>query len=201
MTVWQLIASDIHAWRRHGFGDESRPLRLTEALSFIWRFTGLRATIIFRLSHAAHEHRIRGLPLLLNHRSVKAYGLDIMPSTPIGPGLYIAHPVGTIIGAQRIGANLNVTARVTIGQRNDGEPAPIIGDDVSIGSGAQILGSITVGDGATVGANAVVLGDVPAGAMVMAVPARVVQPNVITSPREAAVAAQATPNHVVNWRT
>src|SRR5262249_36016836 len=192
MSVWQLIKGDIEAWRRHGFGDATQPLTLREALLMIWRFIGLRATIFYRLSHAAYRRRIHLLPNLLWHRGILRYGMDIMPTAEIGPGLYIAHPVGVVIGARRIGRNLSITTHVTMGLRVDGAAPPTIGDDVTIGAGAHVLGDIKIGDEVTIGTNAVVLGDVPAGATVMAVPARVVQANVFVPARVTAAIPSAT---------
>jgi serine O-acetyltransferase len=99
-------------------------------------------------------------------------GLDLS-GTPIGPGLFISHGQGTILSADRIGANLQVHQGVTIGWDYRGARRPIIGDGVFIGAGAKVLGAITVGDGARIGANAVVVCDVPAGATAVGIPARI----------------------------
>jgi serine O-acetyltransferase len=100
-------------------------------------------------------------------------GLD-MTGTVIGPGLFISHGQGTILSAERIGANLQVHQGVTVGWDYRGDRRPIIGDDVFIGAGAKILGALTVGDGARIGANAVVVCDVPPRATAVGVPARIV---------------------------
>jgi serine O-acetyltransferase len=99
-------------------------------------------------------------------------GLD-MAGTVIGPGLFISHGQGTVLSAERIGANLQVHQGVTIGWDYRAERRPIIGDDVFIGAGAKVLGAVTVGDGARIGANAVVVSDVPPGATAVGVPARI----------------------------
>ena len=99
-------------------------------------------------------------------------GLDLS-GTPIGPGLFVSHGQGTILSAERIGANLQVHQGVTIGWDYRGDRRPIIGDDVFIGAGAKVLGAVTVGDGARIGANAVVVCDVPPGATAVGVPAQV----------------------------
>ena len=101
-------------------------------------------------------------------------GLE-MGRTAIGPGLFVSHGQGTILSAERIGANLQVHQGVTVGWDYRGERCPVIGDGVFIGAGAKILGSVTVGDGARIGANAVVVCDVPPGATAVGVPA-VVKP-------------------------
>lgn len=172
MNIWRLIAEDIRAWKRHGFGKDDGTVRLGEALGMYFRYMGLRATVLYRFSCAVRRLHIPGLSLMLWHRGIRRYGLDIVPSVEIGPGLYIAHPVGTVIMAQRIGSNLSITTSVTIGMRTVPR-FPTIGNDVTIGAGARVLGGITLGDGATVGANAVVLDDVPAGATAVGIPARI----------------------------
>jgi serine O-acetyltransferase len=97
------------------------------------------------------------------------FGLEI--AGDIDGGLYIAHPVGTVIAAERIGRNCSVIAAVTVGMRNE-FAFPIIGDNVFIGAGARILGGICIGDNAKIGANAVVIRDVAAGATVVGIPGR-----------------------------
>jgi serine O-acetyltransferase len=102
-------------------------------------------------------------------------GLDL-DNTVIGPGLFVSHGQGTILSAERIGADLQVHQGVTVGWDYRGERRPVIGDRVFIGAGAKILGPVTVGDGARIGANAVVVCDVPAGATAIGVPAVVKRP-------------------------
>ena len=177
MTLRQLVAEDLRAWKQLGLLGSRRatgPVSLREALTLIWRYPGVRATVLFRLSHVAHVRHVPVIPMVLARRNLRRWGLDIPPHVPVGGGLYIPHPVGTVITARSIGRNCHIISAVTIGMRNTWE-FPLIGDDVTIGAGARILGSVTIGDGAQIGANAVVLGDVPAGATAVGIPARIVQ--------------------------
>jgi serine O-acetyltransferase len=87
----------------------------------------------------------------------------------------LPHPGAVVIQANRIGRDVTVQGSITIGMR-DSTGFPTIGNDVFIGCGARILGSITVGDGARIGANAVVLVDVPPGCTAVGVPARIIRP-------------------------
>ncbi len=103
------------------------------------------------------------------------YGLDIVIGSEIAGGLYIAHPIGTVVAVERIGRNCSIIAAATLGLRND-HSFPTLGDDVFVGAGARLLGGIRVGDGARIGANAVVIDDVPAGATAVGIPARVLVP-------------------------
>jgi serine O-acetyltransferase len=93
----------------------------------------------------------------------------------IGPGLVVRHGYSTVLTAERIGANCFVHHEVTLGWDDEGDRAPRIGDNVYVGTGAKVLGAITVGNNVRVGANAVVLEDVPDGCTVAGVPARIVK--------------------------
>ena len=94
-------------------------------------------------------------------------GISIPLRTRIGGGLQMAHTNGIVINVRaRIGCNCDIFQHVTIGEARGGFPT--IGDHVTIGPGATILGAVTIGDGARIGPNALVLRDVPAGAVVHA---------------------------------
>lgn len=94
----------------------------------------------------------------------------------IGPGLYIGHSGGVHINnATSIGENCGIGHQVTIGTSAGGRAgAPVIGNDVYIGTGAKVIGKIKIGDGAKISANSLVMTNVPAGATVMGVPARII---------------------------
>lgn len=164
MTLMQLIHSDIEAWARVW---KSKP-----STSFVFHYCGLRATLLYRISHSLWKSRVPLLPGMLFRLNITLHGLDVPPSTPIGPGLYIPHPVGTVLSAERIGANVTFISGITVGMRGEAE-FPVIDDGVFVGAGARILGKVHVGADAKIGANAVVLKDVPAGATAVGVPARI----------------------------
>jgi serine O-acetyltransferase len=98
----------------------------------------------------------------------------------VGPGLFISHGYGAILTAERVGANCTIHQQVTVGWRtrqhqehvSAGARPPILGDNVFLGTGAKVLGEITLGNNVTIGANAVVLCDVPDGFTAVGVPAR-----------------------------
>jgi serine O-acetyltransferase len=125
----------------------------------------------FRLGCWCSAHGIRGLPAMIQRRIYRHYGLEIGVGSDIEGGLYIAHPIGTVISVEHMGENCSIIAAVTIGMRNE-HRFPWIGDNVFIGAGARVLGGITLGDDAKVGANAVVLHDVAPGDTVVGIPAR-----------------------------
>lgn len=177
MGVFKLIAADMHEWKRVGLLGERAALsrlKLREALSLYLRFPGVRATVRYRLSYAAHRRHLPLVPGMLYRANLRRYGLDITPGVGIGPGFYIPHPTGTVIMAMEVGARCHIIHAVTVGMRNRHE-FPCIGDDVTIGAGARVLGGVVVGSGANIGANAVVIANVPAGATVVGIPARVVR--------------------------
>lgn len=188
LPLGNLLAADFQAWRRYewGFGaanklsgdlgvdsDTPHPLRAGEIVRLWWAYPGVRATVIFRLSAEARRLRLPVLPGALQRRNVRRYGVDIAPAIPVGPGLYMPYPVGTVIRARAIGGDCRIIGTVTI-DRNDRSGVPTIADHVLIGPGARVLGAIQVGAEARIGANAVVMRDVPEWASAFGIPARVV---------------------------
>jgi serine O-acetyltransferase len=103
-------------------------------------------------------------------------GAEIPLNCQIGGGLLLPHPNGIVIHHKaRIGMNCLIHQQVTIGLIDE-TGLPIIGSHVDIGTGAKILGPVTIGNYAKIGANAVVLCDVPAGATAVGIPARILPP-------------------------
>ena len=101
-------------------------------------------------------------------------GIGLSKEVRAGGGLRIHHFGGIFVsGGVRLGERCTLRQGVTIGERHEGGPVPVLGDDVELGAYAQVLGGVHVGDGAKVGALSVVLDDVPAGATAVGSPARV----------------------------
>jgi serine O-acetyltransferase len=169
-----LIASDL--WRHAG----------TLGAGAFWsRFLstpGFRYTVLLRFYGYARtagwcQLGVRQITVLLLHHYSIRFGIDISRDVRIGSGLYIGHFGGIVVNAAVvIGDNCNLSQGVTLGQVNRGPKAgcPTIGNNVYIGPGAKIIGSIQVGDHAAVGANAVVVEDVSPHVAVGGVPARVI---------------------------
>ncbi len=162
-----LIDADVAQWLEvFGVNDGRHGLH-----SLLYAFGEYRALYYHRLSHGNATGAL--LARLLRRWWKPTEGLEL--STPeIGSGLFIAHGHATCIAAASIGRNCWVHHGVTIGWDYRGGRAPIIGDGVFFGTGAVVLGEVTVGDGARIGANAVVLCDVPPGATAVGAPARII---------------------------
>lgn len=142
---------------------------------FAWRFVPI---LLCRLAHRFYLARLRPLAQLCSLLNFVFFGIEIAVRCPIGPGLFLPHTQGTVIGAWRIGANATIFQGVTLGAREidfsyEERCRPTLGDDVTVGAGAKVLGGVRVGNGATVGANAVLLESVPEGALAVGIPARV----------------------------
>lgn len=140
-------------------------------------YPGLHAVGLHRVAHALFGMRLYFLARLVNHFSRFLTGIDIHPGAKIGRHLFIDHGYTVIGETAEIGDNVTIYQCVTLGGTNPangvpGKRHPTLSDNAIIGSGAQILGPITVGPRARVGANAVVTEDVPEGATMVGLKAR-----------------------------
>jgi serine O-acetyltransferase len=114
--------------------------------------------------------------LMLGHLTYKL-GISIPAGTAIGSGFYIGHFGGIVVSQKaRIGRNCNISQGVTIGRANRGRNKgyPVLGDNIYIGPGAVIAGSVRIGDNVAIGANCVVTMDIPDNSVVVGVPGRII---------------------------
>ena len=142
-------------------------------IRLLFRNMPLRAMLWFRFGSWCAQKRIP-LAGFVQRILYRWFGLEIKPGANIGGGLYIAHPIGTVIFVESMGENCTVIAGVTIGLRGTYK-FPRIGNNVFIGAGARVLGDIEIGDDAVIGANAVVISDIPAGGTAVGIPAKVIR--------------------------
>src|SRR6478752_2976065 len=136
-------------------------------------YPGFHARQFHRLAHALHRRQVPVLPRLISHLSRTVTGIEIHPAAQIGEGLFIDHGMGVVIGeTAEIGANVTLYQGVTLGGTGfaTGKRHPTVQDNVTIGSGAKLLGPITIGHGAKIGANAVVIHEVPPNSTVVGNP-------------------------------
>ncbi len=139
-------------------------------------YSGLHAIICHRIAHTLDKLKIPLLPRLLMTVARWITGVEIHPSATIGRGLFIDHGMGVVIGeTTTIGRHVTLYQGVTLGGtgKQRGKRHPTIGNNVVIGTGAKILGDITIGDHSMVGANAVVVKNVPEHSTVVGVPGRI----------------------------
>jgi serine O-acetyltransferase len=134
----------------------------------------IHALIAYRVSNFLYRHRVFFLARFISQISRFFTGIEIHPGATIGKGLFIDHGMGVVIGeTAEIGDDVLLYHGVTLGGtgKDKGKRHPTVGSNVIIGSGAKVLGPITIGDNAKIGANAVVLKDVPSGATAVGAPA------------------------------
>lgn len=135
---------------------------------------GTSATILYRVQAALVRWHLAPLALIAHWMNKVLNGCVIGVRAQFGPGFVLIHPVGVVINsATRGGKNVWLESGVVIGD-NRGR-CPQLGDDIFIGSGAKVIGGVTLGSGSRVGANAVVLHDVAASVTVVGIPARPVR--------------------------
>lgn len=140
-------------------------------------YPGVHALGFHRVAHWLFEAEMFFLARLINHIARLLTAIDIHPGAKIGKHLFIDHGFTVIGETAHIGDNVTIYQCVTLGGTNPangvaGKRHPTLMNDVIVGSGAQILGPITVGPRARVGANAVVTRDVPEGAVMVGIPAK-----------------------------
>ncbi|MBJ7442387.1 MAG: serine acetyltransferase [Sphingopyxis sp.] len=140
-------------------------------------YPGLVAVGMHRIAHWLFEARLFFLARFVNHLARWMTAIDIHPGAKIGRHLFIDHGFTVIGETAEIGDNVTIYQCVTLGGTDPangiaGKRHPTLADDVIVGSGAQILGPITVNPRARIGANAVVTKDVPEGAVMVGIPAR-----------------------------
>ena len=158
--------------------DRDPAARDVSFLGILSSWGGVQAILAHRVAHAFHRNGASLVPRIIVYATRALTGIEIHPGAMIGAGFFIDHGSGVVIGeTAEIGDQVTIYQGVTLGgtgfQR--GKRHPTVEDNVTIGSGAKLLGPITVGHGAKVGANTVVVSDVPDRATVVGNPGQVVR--------------------------
>jgi serine O-acetyltransferase len=172
VTLLSTLREDLQNARSH---DPASRGDLENALVY----SGLHAIWSYRLAHRLWaKPALRGLARVLTQYTRFLTGIEIHPGASIGRRFFIDHGMGVVIGeTAEIGDDVMIYHGVTLGGRslNQGKRHPTIGNRVTVGAGAKVLGPLHVGDDSAIGANAVVTHDVPAESIATGIPA-VVRP-------------------------
>ena len=148
------------------------------AMEILLLYPGVKAVRSHRRANWCYRHNLKFLARWISQASRRRTGIEIHPGATIGRRLVIGHGMGIVIGeTAEIGDDCLIYHGVTLGGtgKDTGKRHPTIGNKVLIGTGAKVLGPITIGDGSRVAANAVVLRDIPENSTAVGSPAKVVR--------------------------
>lgn len=143
------------------------------SLEVLASWPGVHALLAHRAAHALHGAGVPLLPRMMAAVARSVTGIEIHPAAKIGDGFFVDHGMGVVIGeTAEIGDDVTLYQGVTLGGTGfqTGKRHPTVQDNVTIGSGAKLLGPITIGHGAKIGANTVVIHDVPPNCTVVGNP-------------------------------
>ncbi len=158
--------------------DRDPAARGVSSVEVLASWPGVHALLGHRVAHAMHDAGIPIAPRALAAGVRTLTGIEIHPAARIGEGFFIDHGAGVVIGeTAQIGRDVTVYQGVTLGGTGfaTGKRHPTVEDNVTIGSGAKLLGPVTVGHGSKIGANTVVITDIPAHATVVGNPGHTVR--------------------------
>jgi serine O-acetyltransferase len=145
-------------------------------LEVVLCYPGVHALAMHRLAHRLWQRGWFTLARFVSHVCRFLTGIEIHPAARLGPGLFIDHGMGVVIGeTAEVGANVSLLQGVTLGgtSRQREKRHPTLGDNVVVGAGAKIIGAFKIGDGSRIGAGSVVVREVPPNSVVVGVPGRV----------------------------
>jgi serine O-acetyltransferase len=145
----------------------------TSTFEILTSYSGLHALWLHRVAHPLYRCGMPVLPRWISQANRFFTGIEIHPGATIGEGLFIDHGSGVVIGeTTEIGDNVTLYQGVTLGGtgKEHGKRHPTLGDNVVVGSGANVLGSVKIGDNVKIGSGSVVIHDVPPNATVVGNP-------------------------------
>ena len=145
-------------------------------LEIILLYPGFHALLSYRIANKLKKWKIPFIPRLISQIARFFTGIEIHPGATIGEKFFIDHGMGVVIGETTIiGDNVLIYQGVTLGGtgKDQGKRHPTIGDRVTIGAGAKVLGNITIGSDSNIGAGSVVIDDVPEHSTVVGIPGRI----------------------------
>lgn len=185
VPFWVLLREDLEAAQRR---DPAARSRLEVALAY----PGVHALWVHRLAHRMwhadpERYRLRLPARLISQAARSLTGIEIHPGATVGRRMFIDHGMGVVIGeTAEVGEDVVIFHGTTLGgtSMSKGKRHPTVGDRVTIGAGAKVLGPVTVGADARVGANAVVVKDVEPDTSAVGVPAKTLRPKVTAEANE-----------------
>lgn len=157
---------------------KKRDPAVRSTLEIILLYSGVHAVFNHRIAHFFFEHKLFFLARLTSQLSRFFTGIEIHPGAKIGKRLFIDHGSGVVIGeTTEIGDDCTIFQGVTLGGtgKDHGKRHPTLGNNISVGSGARILGPVHIGDNSKIAANAVILNDVPNDCTVVGIPGEIVR--------------------------
>ncbi len=146
----------------------------------VFLYPSFTAILKYRKAHKLYEKKHYYRARRISQKTARKTGIEIHPGAQIGEGFFIDHGHGVVIGETAIiGDNVTLYQGVTLGGtgKEQGKRHPTVGNNVMIGAGAKVLGSVTIGNNCKIGAGSVVLKDIPDNSTVVGVPGRVVMRN------------------------
>ena len=168
--ILNFFISDVSA----AFNKDPAANTLIEVLT---SYPGIKAVLLYRIAHFFWSIGMPFIPRYLSDIARELTGIEIHPGAEIGSEFFIDHGSGVVIGETTIiGDNCTIYSGVVLGGTSIKKEKrhPTIGDNVVIGTGAKVLGPITVSDNVRIGANSVVVNDVPSNSVVVGVPGKIV---------------------------
>jgi len=139
---------------------------------------GTWPVILYRVGSALHAAGLRPLSRCIYFLNCVIFGVEFQFGSRVGPGLVVAHPVGTAFGAEVVmgrGVTLTGGNRLGTGGTRGKSGSPVLGDGVWMLDGAKAFGPLNIGDEAVIGVSAVVMEDIPARTIAVGIPARVLR--------------------------
>ncbi len=172
MNRWKRLVAEVRA-DVSAARDRDPAAQGVSTVEILFSWAGVQALLAHRVAHMLSEAGVPFVPRALAYVTRSVTGVEIHPAAKIGREFFIDHGSGVVIGeTAEIGRRVTLYQGVTLGgtgfQR--GKRHPTLGDNVTVGSGAKLLGPVAVGDGAKIGANTVVIEDVPPHATVVGNP-------------------------------